>query len=198
MPDKNNNDSGEVVKKMQGLPMHQLISAPLKAACDSQFQLAQSSLHFIENIGFQDGDTKKDANLIKFQLEQPVETPERIETHTLQVQAPLLGLVPIPSLLIDDVNIDFQMEVNATISDSEKKESEKGTKGEASIKLGIFGHANVEVQGKVSSSRESTRSTNQTAKYQVRVSARQQQPTEGLSKLMDIMASCTAPLSVKE
>ncbi len=50
------------------------------------------------------------------------------------------------------------------------------------------------VEGKVSSSRENTRSTNQTAKYQVHVSARQQQPTEGLSRLMDIMASCIEPV----
>ena len=54
------------------------------------------------------------------------------------------------------------------------------------------------VNGKVSSSRENTRSTNQTAKYQVHVSARQQQPTEGLSKLMDIMASCVEPVKLGE
>ena len=198
MADDKKKSDEHLENKMQGLPMQQLISAPLKAACDSQLQLAQSSLKFINNIGFQDGDTSKGANLIKFDLQRPVETPERIDTHTLEVQAPLLGLVPIPSLLIDDVNIDFQMEVNATRSVTGKKESEADTTGKASIKLGIFGHADVEVHGKVSSSRENTRSTNQTAKYQVRVSARQQPPTEGLSKLMDIMASCTAPLSVKD
>ena len=54
------------------------------------------------------------------------------------------------------------------------------------------------MRGKVSSSRENTRSTNQTAKYQVHVSARQQQPTEGLSKLMDIMASCVEPVKLGE
>ena len=53
------------------------------------------------------------------------------------------------------------------------------------------------VTGKVTSSRENTRSTNQTAKYQVHVSARQQDPTEGLSKLMDIMASCIEPVNLE-
>lgn len=52
----------------------------------------------------------------------------------------------------------------------------------------------VNVQGKVSTARENTRSTNQTAKYQVSVSASQQKPTEGLSKLMDVMASCVEPI----
>ena len=64
----------------------------------------------------------------------------------------------------------------------------------AKFKFGCFGSGSVNVSGKVSSSRENTRSTNQTAKYQVHVSARQQRQTEGLSKLMDIMASCVEPL----
>ena len=56
----------------------------------------------------------------------------------------------------------------------------------------------VSVQGKVGTSRENTRSTDQTAKYQVSLSSSQQQQTEGLSKLMDIMASCIEPLDTKE
>ena len=53
---------------------------------------------------------------------------------------------------------------------------------------------NVTVSGKVTSTRENTRSNNQSAKYQVRVYAHQQEPTEGLSKLMDILASYTETL----
>ncbi|MGZ2369155.1 DUF2589 domain-containing protein [Ancylomarina sp. YFZ004] len=183
--------------EMQGLPMSDLIGAPLKAACDSQFQLAQSAYTFITQLGFQEGDLDK-PNLLKFNLQRPVETPEGIQTSDIEVQAPFLGLVPIPSLLIDDVHIDFQMEVNAATSNKSTKEKEADIKAHADFKLGFLGKGNVDVHGKVSSSRENTRSTNQTAKYQVSVSARQQPPTEGLSKLMDIMASCTAPLSINK
>ncbi|MEN8857945.1 MAG: DUF2589 domain-containing protein [Flavobacteriaceae bacterium] len=184
-----------VANQMQGLPMNQLISAPLKAACDSQFQLAQSAYKFMTQIGFQNGDLTK-PNLLKFNLQRPVETPDGITTSNIEVQAPFLGLVPVPSLLIDDVNIDFQMEVNAATSSKSTKAEEAQIDGHTEFNLGFFGKGHIDVQGKVSSSRENTRSTNQTAKYQVRVSARQQQPTEGLSKLMDIMASCIAPLKI--
>lgn len=61
---------------------------------------------------------------------------------------------------------------------------------------GLFSRVSVDIQGKVSTTRENTRSTNQTAKYQMHVNARQQRPTEGMSKLMDILANCTAPLKV--
>ena len=109
-----------------------------------------------------------------------------------KIQAPFIGLVPIPSLLIDRIDVDFQMEVTT----AETAKSTTTAEASTSISSGLFVKA--EITGKVSTSRENTRSTNQTAKYQVHVSASQQQQTEGLSKLMDIMASCIEPISVKE
>jgi len=184
-----------VVNMMQGLPMQDLIAAPLKAACDSQMQLAQSAYTFMKKIGFQDGDETK-PNMISFSVDRPVETSEGISITKIDVQAPFLGLVPIPSLLIDDVSIDFQMEVNAATTSKENSAKEAELNAKVDFKVGVFAKGSIDIHGKVSSSRENTRSTNQTAKYQVRVTARQQPPTEGLSKLMDIMASCTAPISI--
>ena len=130
--------------------------------------------------------------MLNFNLLRPVEgssTPQ-----DFKVQAPFLGLVPLPNLLIDDVNVDFQMEVTATETTTERSASEGSMDANAKFKFGCFGSGSVNVSGKVSSSRENTRMTNQTAKYQVHISARQQRQTEGLSKLMDIMASCVEPL----
>lgn len=176
----------------KGIPMRDLIGAPLQAACESQQKLAETALDFMLRIGF-DADDLEKARLIKFNLERPVETPEGITTSTIEVQAPFLGLVPIPTLLIESVDVDFQMEVTSTTTSKDTLTSELSTK--AGYK-GLFSRVSVEVQGKVSTTRENTRSTNQTAKYQVHVSARQQRPTEGMSKLMDILASCTAPLKI--
>lgn len=176
----------------KGLPMRELIGAPLQAACESQQKLAETALDFMLRIGFEADDLQK-ARVIKFNLERPVETPEGVTTNTIEVQAPFLGLVPIPTLLIESVDVDFQMEVTSTETSKDTTSAEISTK--AGYK-GLFSRVSVEVQGKVTTARENTRSTNQTAKYQVHVSARQQRPTEGMSKLMDILASCTAPLKV--
>lgn len=176
----------------KGIPMRDLIGAPLQAACESQQKLAETALDFMLRIGFEADDLEK-ARVIKFNLERPVETPEGITTNTIEVQAPFLGLVPIPTLLIESVDVDFQMEVTSTTTSKDTLSSEVLTK--AGYK-GLFSRVSVDIQGKVSTTRENTRSTNQTAKYQVHVSARQQRPTEGMSKLMDILASCTAPLKV--
>lgn len=194
MPNKDKSpqtaSDGSVAKNFSDLPMRELISAPLNAAAESQFRLAETSLNFINKIGFEDNGGNP--RLLKFDLERPVETPSGIETNTVKVQAPLLGLVPVPALLIEDVHVDFQMEVTSTEASKSNTTAEAGTS--ASYKS-WFG-ASAEIHGKVTTSRENTRSTNQTAKYNVSVNARQQRPSEGLSRLMDILASCTAPLKV--
>ncbi|WP_299101915.1 DUF2589 domain-containing protein [uncultured Alistipes sp.] len=186
-------NDNNVSSKFSGIPIAELIAAPLTAACDSQKRLAQSAFEFMTEIGYSDAG-KQTPRLLSFQLERPVEGAT--DTQTLRVNAPFLGLVPLPSLLIDDVQVDFQMEVTTTETSKEASDSEVSTNVNSSFKFGCFAKGSVSVNGKVSSSRENTRSTNQTAKYQVHVSARQQPPTEGLSKLMDIMASCVEPVKL--
>lgn len=170
----------------KGLPMRELISAPLIAVNEAQQQLAASTLDYYNKIAFtEDGKTR----CLEFDLERPVQTPGSIGKQYIHVKAPFWGMVPVPSLLIDNVNVNFQMEV----TDATTAKSEENAELSSDV-TGKWFSTSVSVQGKVGTSRENTRSTNQTAKYQVPVSAHQQQPTEGLSKLMDIMASCAEPL----
>lgn len=183
-----------VSNNFKGLPIAELIAAPLTAACDSQKKLAQSAFEFMTEIGFEGEGDKKTPRLLTFDLQRPVEGSA--QPMSIQVQAPFLGLVPLPSLLVDDVQINFQMEVTTTETLKETSDNDTSVNTSSNFKFGRFVSGSVSVNGKVSSSRENTRSTNQTAKYQVHVSARQQQPTEGLSKLMDIMASCVEPLNL--
>ena len=182
-----NPDPDSATNKFVGIPIADLVAAPLVAVSDSQKRLAQSAFEFMQEIGFnEEGKTR----MVEFNLQRPIEgstTPQDIT-----VQAPFIGLVPLPNLLIDDVQVDFEMEVTATETSTEKSSTE-GSSG-----ANCFGGWSVNVGGKVSSSRENTRSANQTARYQVDESNRQQRQTEGLSKLKDIMASCVEPLPTKE
>lgn len=187
-------NNGNVAGNFKGLPIAELVAAPLLAACDSQKRLAQSAFEFITEIGFTKEGEEMKPRILEFNLERPIEGA--LETQKIKVEAPFLGLVPLPSLLVDDVQIDFQMEVSTSETSHEQRGNEVTTNVNSNFKFGCFASGSVSVNGKVSSSRENTRSTNQTAKYQVHVSARQQQPTEGLSRLMDIMASCIEPLKL--
>ena len=150
-------------------------------------KLTQSAFELMQEIDFnEDGKSR----MVEFSFQRPIQgspTPQDVT-----VQAPFIGLVPLPNLLIDDVQVDFQMEVTATETSTEKSSTE------GSSSTNSFGGWSVNVGGKVSSSRENTRSTNQTARYQVDESNRQQRQTEGLSKLKDILASCVEPLPTKK
>ena len=138
-------------------------------------------------------DDSGNTRFIEFDLDRPAETIGGYQSVKTHVQAPFLGLVPIPSLLVDTVNIEFQMEVSATETAKTTTNNEVSTNTQA--KYGFLGlGGSTTVSGKVTSARENTRSTNQSAKYQVRVNARQMAPSEGLARLMDILASCTQAL----
>lgn len=191
-PDPKKNVGDSAADKFKGLPMRELIGGPLFAAAEAQEKLAAIALDYYNKIAFYgEGEegTKGDTRILKFKLNRPVEQDGAIKPMEQTVEAPFIGLVPIPSLLIDRVDIDFQMEVTET--NSEKSTSSADVSTNISAK---WFSVKADISGKVSSTRENTRSTNQTAKYQVHVSASQQRQTEGLSKLMDIMASCIEPI----
>ena len=188
-------DENKFSDNFKGLPMRELIAAPLIAVAEAQQELAATAWDFYQKIAFYGkgetypaGAAEGDTRIVKFKVKRPVEQNGQLQMVEQEIQAPFIGLVPIPSLLIDRVDVDFQMEVSNTETNKSNFSSDVST----NISSGWFVKA--EVSGKVSTSRENTRTTNQTGKYQVHVTASQQQQTEGLSKLMDIMASCIEPV----
>ena len=179
-----------VTDKFKGLPMRELIAAPLIAAAEAQQELAATAWNFYKQIAFDDDG--KTARVLEFDIKRPIQQDGKMTTMSQSVKAPFIGLVPIPSLLIDRVDVDFQMEVTDT--SNVKSTTNAEVEAKASAKHWFI---NAEISGKVTTARENTRMTNQTAKYQIHVSASQQPQTEGLSKLMDIMASCIEPINTE-
>lgn len=187
--------NNSVADKFRGLPIEDLIAAPLKAVSDSQRQLALSTYDYIMQIGFnQEEGNFTTPRVVKFELERPAKNGGMSK---IGIQAPFLSMVPIPSVMVTDVNIDFQMEVTDSVSSKSKLDTSVET--EVTGRYGfLFARGTMKMNGKVSSARENTRSTNQTAKYQVHVTARQQPPTEGLSRLLDILSSCVEEITALE
>ena len=179
-----------VTDKFKGLPMRELIAAPLIAAAEAQQELAATAWNFYKQIAFDDDG--KTARVLEFDIKRPIQQDGVMTTMPQSVKAPFIGLVPIPSLLIDRVDVDFQMEVTDTSNVKSTINAEVETKVSGKSWL-----ISAEISGKVTTARENTRITNQTAKYQIHVSASQQPQTEGLSKLMDIMASCIEPINTE-
>lgn len=151
---------------MNGVRISDLIAAPLTAAADAQFELAMRTVEFIHSVGMEtDENGRTAAKNISFGVKAP--SGDGDGTKEIEVTAPLLAVVPVPSLAVEEVDVGFQMEVTS---------AQNGGDG-------------IVMCGQVSSSADQTRESNQSAKYQISVKARRQQQSEGLSRLLDILAS---------
>jgi len=87
-----------VTDNFKGLPMRELIAAPLIAAAEAQQELAATAWNFYQKIAFdEDGKT---ARVLEFDIKRPIQQDGKMTTMSQSVKAPFIGLVPIPSLLI--------------------------------------------------------------------------------------------------
>ena len=111
------------------------------------------------------------------------------------MEVPMLAIVNVPNLSIQKVDINFEMEVKSSFSQVEKQDSSGSFSAEAKIGWGIFS-AKVHVQGAVSSSKETTRKSDNSAKYSVSVHAEDKGMPEGLARVLDIMQSAAAPKAI--
>jgi hypothetical protein len=130
-----------------------------------------------------------------------------------KIQMPLLPLVTIPNFSLDTMEIDFMMEIKTSESSSTKdssgstSSSSVGTDTKAEVSFGFWGvkgSASTSVQtenkssGTVSSSKDTQRSSDQSAKYHINVKAKQNEPAEGMAKFTQILSSVIEPITVTQ
>lgn len=176
-------------EQFAGLDMKNLIGGPLTAAADASVQLAQSTANFINQVGF---DAENKVRKVNFNFEQKKpDVDGSINSSEMKVEVPMLAIVPIPNLQIDEVNILFDMEV---------KQCEKS---ENSLDVGAtltgsarFGPVNVSISGSVSVHNANTRSSDNSAKYHVDLRATNHGIPEGLARVLDMMAASVSPTLV--
>lgn len=173
-------------EQFAGLDMKQLIGGPLSAAAESSTLLANSTADFINKVGFEP-DGKLRTVAFGYQ-KRSVNEDGTTNLDEMNVAVPMLAIVPIPNLQIDEVNILFDMEVKQ----SEKSESELdlSASASASLNLGLF---KVSISGSVSAHQSQTRSSDNSAKYHVDVRATNHGVPEGLARVLDMMAANVAP-----
>lgn len=186
--------SETVGDQFKGLDMHSLIAEPLMVACEAQSMLAASTTKFIQDAGLEkakDGKSEIKTTAFSFQRGLLGENGENIGTQTVNMEVPLLAIVKIPTLAIDDINVTFDMDVTS-VECSEKSSDQGGTRAEnARIGFGPFS-AKVNIKGSVASHEKNTRSTDNAKKYQVSVEAKDAGIPEGLERMLEILANASS------
>ena len=129
-----------IIDTFRGLKFSQLISSPLLAIVNANSQMARRQIELIFNHCFtKNGDTM-DPTMVKLSMKQtflepgnePGQAPELRFSETV-IQIPLLTLIPINSLSVQDAKIHFGMEVTYS-------EPPKGSEDGDKTSPALFGH----------------------------------------------------------
>ena len=183
-----------MAEQFNGLPMDQLIGGPLKAACDSQVMLAKATADFIKEVGFSKNPTTSalETRTVSFEYVRNIQDKDgNPQEQTMDLTLPALAIVNVPSLMIDKVDITFDMEVKSSEASTDSNDLTVGFGASAKFSKGPFS-LDVNIQGKVSTHKENTRKSDNSAKYHIELHAKQGGTPEGLSRALDLIANSIA------
>ena len=188
-----------IADQFAGLPIEDLIVAPLTGMAKGQAKLNDVTWKYISEVAFVKNEKTKKIEARKRDVEmQRVMTDQATgeqSVQKLQSSVPMLPLVPLPSLAITKADINFTMEVKQSTSEKSSVDTESSVEAQASG--GFWGMKySVKVAGKVATHKENTRSTDNSAKYEVAVHAEQLPPTEGMLKLSDYLTEMLEPIAI--
>ena len=185
----------DIAQQFAGLPIEDLIVSPIIGMAKGQAKLNDVTWRYISEVAFvTDKDGKTSARSLDVQMNRVVTdgTTGEQTIQTLYSKVPMLPLVPLPSLAITSADIEFTMEVKT--SEVDKSSTDTETSASVSASGGFWGMKySVSMAGKVSTHKENTRSTDNSAKYNVKVHAEQLPATEGMLKLSDYLTQMLEP-----
>lgn len=180
-----------------GVPLGLLVSQPIIEVARGQAELCNVYLDQLFRLAFKTmPDTEKDepveARVVKFKLNRTVVDAASGGTKIVpvEVEAPLLSLVPVPAFTMDEATVKFTMEVKETSVDK----SEVGTQTGFQAGFSFWGFTS-QISGNVTTNIENTRTSDKSAKYEIYARAAQQPAAEGMAKLSSIFASVIEPIT---
>lgn len=133
-------------------------------------------------------------NQIEFQYERPIiGADKKVTVQKCKVEAPLISLVPVPAFTMDELTVDFDMEVKSTELQDDKSHKDASS----TVKYNSWFGLDASITGNISSDSEHKRQTDSSATYKIHARAVQQPPSEGMAKLTSLMAQAMEPITVE-
>ena len=192
-----------------GLPMEDLIGGPLTAAAKANSAMALTQTKFMLDTCFSYDETNKNYRpiMIKMSLTRGVLIPGATPTDPptmgsfeTKFELPILTIIPLNSLGVDEVDVNFEMEVKSSYGEETSQEQEKKIAAEASweVKAG-WGPVSVSITGsasydsKDSSSFSSHYEKSNSAKYTVHVHAGQLPLPNGVDVIIKAFTNAIEP-----
>ncbi|EMD9439735.1 MULTISPECIES: DUF2589 domain-containing protein [Burkholderia] len=180
---------------LNGIDYSALIGGPLQAAITAQAMAAKSTYEFIDKVGLTtDTDGVKQAVNVTFLYQK--------DGQMVKLIVPLLTIVPVPLILVDEVTIQFKANINAAASSTSEESKSEAIAGELSAqgKIG-WGPFSLSAQMKASYSSKKDSKATQDSRYSVEytqdvfVHASQAGVPAGLATVLNILSSAATGAS---
>ena len=201
-------------QELSSIDFESMIGGPLVAVINAQAQAAMSTVNFIKEVGFKKPDTEESAGgdtsteepiyvTFKYPKElspyqpaipaNPSATPPVAGSpavpavyETQELQVPILTILPVPFIRIDETTIDF----NAKINSVEYRKTDTNLKIDASLeaKAGwLWGSAKLKVSTSYQRSTQQGNTVNRTYSLAIHVKAVQDEMPAGMEKMLSIL-----------
>lgn len=194
-------------KEISSISLGSIIGGALSAIVEAQSQAACTTVNFINEVGFEKGNEAeiKKPVYIDFQYEKAF-TPEASETTETQKQeaetlrqvtnlkVPLLTMVPIPYIRIDDATIDFNVKINSVQETKSSSDLTYGGSVDTNASYNGFRFkTGIKLSASISNQKKSSTSDNVTRDYSlaVHVHAKQDDMPAGVERLLDLLSDAS-------
>lgn len=185
------------INAMQAIPFSSMIGGPLNACIEAQAMAARTSWEFIKEVGLNtDEKGQKSAIMVAFSFNRG--------GRMVQLNVPLLTIVPIPYIAINTIDINFKASISASSSTasetSEHTEAGGEVNAKAKLNLGLFSlQANLKANY---SSKKDSKATAE-SKYSVEstidvaVKAGQESMPAGMAKVLELLGTALDVVDAK-
>ena len=184
------------------IPFGTLIGAPMTAAVEAQALAAQSTIDFIRSVGFtSEGEDEEFGDVRNVNFTYRNRDVVSGTDQEVELDVPILTIVPIPFLRIEDMTIDFTSKITEELVRTAKRD--RTTEASAELTVGyksFLSPVKVGFKGSVSTKHSSSASTKN--RYQtehtinINVHAVQDDIPGGMGRVLDLLESAiTEPSS---
>ena len=187
------------IGREMALPMEQIIGGPLQAVVKAQTMAASETANFINTVGLAEetdgaGDPKKVATTVQFEFERkvPAEDGDSIKTETVKMNVPLLTIVPVPFIRVEEATVDFECKVSSSTLET----SSHNLGIDSTFKGGFWG---VSFKIKAAYSYKKTRKdqVDKSATMNVHVKAVQDDMPAGLNRILEILETAVTDSDIQ-
>ncbi|MGE0228738.1 MAG: DUF2589 domain-containing protein [Dehalococcoidia bacterium] len=190
------------VQELSQIPFAHLIGAPMKAAVEAQSLAAQSTVEFIQKVGFKqpaagapdalftNPDQNADAGEIRNITLEYQKLDENGTLSSFSLVVPLLSIVPIPYLRVDEMTIDFKAKLtDSVVRNTNTSFSLDTTVGGSYSAFWSPVKLDFRVNAAFKTSTSSQASATRDYSMDIHVRAVSQDMPGGLSRILDILES---------